>query len=285
MVSLSLQSHFAPQITRMALRILTCGTAEYKEWFFVNIYTKKSQWDKPTEPVYPPGENPDGPSDAPPSYNHDEAKPVAAEKTGLSTNNPYAMHGAVGASSAQDITEDEKLARKLQEEENAKLGNRGESDAYYGAGPGAAGPPGYGPQPGQYGGPSSSYDQALPPRPEEKGKSKGLFGKLLGKSSHKPTYAAYPQQQQQYYPPQQPPYGYPQQGYYQQGPPGRRPGGGGLGVGTGAALGVGAGLLGGALIADAATDGFGGDDGGDYGGGDDGGGGDFGGGDFGGGDF
>jgi hypothetical protein len=32
--------------------------SEYKEWFFVNIYTKKSQWDKPTEPVYPP--NSDG---------------------------------------------------------------------------------------------------------------------------------------------------------------------------------------------------------------------------------
>merc|ERR1711939_955237 len=27
---------------------------QYSEWFYVNIYTKKSQWDKPTEPVYPP---------------------------------------------------------------------------------------------------------------------------------------------------------------------------------------------------------------------------------------
>ncbi|KFY87913.1 hypothetical protein V500_06690, partial [Pseudogymnoascus sp. VKM F-4518 (FW-2643)] len=27
---------------------------QYKEWFYVNIYTKKSQWDKPTAPVYPP---------------------------------------------------------------------------------------------------------------------------------------------------------------------------------------------------------------------------------------
>merc|ERR1711939_811269 len=36
---------------------------QYSEWFYVNIYTKKSQWDKPTEPVYPP------PSDgAPPSW-------------------------------------------------------------------------------------------------------------------------------------------------------------------------------------------------------------------------
>ncbi|UKZ64393.1 uncharacterized protein TrAtP1_005608 [Trichoderma atroviride] len=39
---------------------------QYKEWFYVNLYTKKSQWDKPTHPVYPEGEAP--PSDPPPGY-------------------------------------------------------------------------------------------------------------------------------------------------------------------------------------------------------------------------
>ena len=31
----------------------------YKEWFFVNVYTKRSQWDKPTRPVYAPHERRD----------------------------------------------------------------------------------------------------------------------------------------------------------------------------------------------------------------------------------
>ncbi|KAG8423237.1 hypothetical protein J3458_000146 [Metarhizium acridum] len=35
---------------------------QYKEWFYVNVYTKKSQWEKPTAPVFPVDENtPDDP--------------------------------------------------------------------------------------------------------------------------------------------------------------------------------------------------------------------------------
>lgn len=54
---------------------------EYKEWFYVNVYTKKSQWDKPTHPVYAGG----APSDAPPSYQSSSAELPAREpkKTGL----------------------------------------------------------------------------------------------------------------------------------------------------------------------------------------------------------
>ncbi|KAF1990648.1 hypothetical protein K402DRAFT_444066 [Aulographum hederae CBS 113979] len=287
---------------------------QYKQYFYVNLHTKQSQWDLPTAPATGPGDDLPPPG-APPSYDHGSTPSMGHEKsglhdqkTGLSSNNPYAPGGSgpAGASSHQNISEDERLARELQAEEDARMhggapgGDRGASDSYYGqGGPGGAGQypsqPGYGqqsPPPGQYG-------QQLPPRPEEnsKGKSKGGFlGKLLGKaggSSSRPhgqqQYGGYPQQQGQHfgggYPPQGQYGGYPQQGYggypQQQQMAGRRPGGG-MGAAGGLALGAGAGLLGGALIGDAIADDGGGDDG-DYGGGDDGGGGDFGG--DGGGDF
>jgi len=252
--------------------------AQYSEWFYVNTYTKKSQWDLPTTPVYPQGGGGDAPpGGAPPGYDQGSAKLVGPEKGGY------------------DPSEDEKLARKLQEEENARAnvggsgppaGNRGESDAYYGGGGPGAGPPGYGqspqpqygqqqgggypPQPGypqQYGAPSPQPQGMYgdPNGPGAQGvqgqEKKGLLGKLFGGKK--------PQQQQQ-------------QGYgnpYAQ--PGKKPGGIGAG---GLALGAGGGLLGGALLASAMDGhhggggyggggyggGYGGDDGG-YGGGDDGG--------------
>ncbi|KAF2097431.1 hypothetical protein NA57DRAFT_58020 [Rhizodiscina lignyota] len=269
---------------------------QYKEWFYVNIYTKRSQWERPDEPVYPP---PSGDPDAPPSYDPHAAQHLGPEKTGLSSNNPYGP-GGPGSSSHQDITEDERLARQLQEEENARGGgsDRGASDSYYSHG-------------GSYGGSPQPqhYNDQLPPRPDDTArgsKGKGFLGKLLGGKSPKPQYGQQypPPQQQSYYqggppqgqyggpPPGQyggPQYGgYPQQGYYQQpqySPPpqqygGRQSGGGGLGVGTAAALGVGGGLLGGVLLGEAIDGGDGGGDGGGDDGGGDGGGGDFGGGDF-----
>ncbi|KAF2471264.1 uncharacterized protein BDR25DRAFT_25096 [Lindgomyces ingoldianus] len=125
---------------------------QYSEWFYVNIYTKKSQWDKPDEPVYPPGEAPDSP---PPSARQ----------------------------SANDISEDERLARQLQDEEYARVsahsaygGDRGAADAYYTQG----GPP----QLGQYG---YEHQQAIYPNSSQtahKGKTKsGFLGKLLGKAA------------------------------------------------------------------------------------------------------
>jgi len=249
---------------------------QYKEWFYVNTYTKQSQWDKPTEPIYPPDEG--APAGPPPSYNHGDAKAVEAEKAGLSSNNPYASATGGRAGSSHDVSEDERLARQLQEEENARAQgrptSRGGSDSYYQQQAAYGQPAGYG-QPG-YTMPAGS------PLPDDKGKSKGGFlGKLLGKSSHSKPQYGYPQQQQYYggappgqyggYPPQQGYYGqgYPQQQY---GPPRKS----GMGVGSAAALGVGGGLLGGVLLGEAME---GGDDGGD--GGDDGGYGDDGG-DFGG---
>jgi hypothetical protein len=217
-------------------------TDQYKEWFYANIYTKQTQWDKPTEPVYPPG------GDVPPSYDSNSARPGGAEKTG---GTGAAIFGAgAGAGAGSSLSADEELARKLQAEENARAhggavdaSRMGAADGYYNQG----GAPQYGQQPAGYqqqpgyamGAPG--YDQQQP------GKSKGaggLLGKLLGKgkSSH-PQPGYYPQQQQQ----QQGYGGYPQQQYMA---PGRRPGGG-MGMMGGAALGAGGGLLGGVLLADA----------------------------------
>ncbi|KAF2734868.1 hypothetical protein EJ04DRAFT_576568 [Polyplosphaeria fusca] len=272
---------------------------QYSEWFFVNIYTKKSQWDKPDTPVYPPGEQPLA-LDAPPTYAPSKS-PAPTDEKRLASNNPYA--GEVRKS--QDISEDERLARQLQEEENARAhgsaaGDRGAADNYYqqgGYGQGNMYPP---QSESPYPHSQSPYQQSQSPYPQqgyegEKGKSKGGFlGKLLGKSSSKPSYGSPALHQQGPY--QQPGYGAPGGGYYNQGQPGpgyypqqqmygqpgrKKPG---MGAGGAAALGVGGGLLGGALIGSALAGDGGdtyvenndyGDDGGDFGGDD--GGGDFGG--------
>ncbi|KAF2397216.1 hypothetical protein EJ06DRAFT_533404 [Trichodelitschia bisporula] len=275
---------------------------QYKEWFYVNIYTRKSQWDRPTEPIYPPGESasdvpPGGP---PPSYGPAGEQHVGPEKGGLGANNPYAPGNA--ESTKQNVEDDEALARRLQAEEDsmAQARRSGAASDFY-----AQGQPPYTqlPAASPYG---SSSASPFVPQEQDRTKGKGGFlSKLLGKGKQpsqqvypaQPGYGqgGYPQQYpQQYQPYQQYPQQYPQQ--YAQ--PGRRPGGGGMGMAGGAALGVGAGLLGGALLADAAHDGgdggghggddgggYGGDDGGGFGGDDGGGGGDFGGGDFGGGGF
>jgi len=245
---------------------------QYKEWFYVNIYTKKSQWEKPTKPIYAPDE--EAPAGPPPLYNQGDAKPVEAEKSGLSSNNPYAS-ATGGVGSSHDISEDERLARKLQEEENARAQDRptsrGASDSYYQQQAAYGQPAGYG-RP-EYT-PTGSPMPMGPPFPEDKGKAKGGFlGKLLGKGSHpKPQYDGYPPQQQYYGGPPQGQYGGypPQQGYYQGYPPQQQygpPKKSGMGVGTAAALGVGGGLLGGVLLGEAiegGDDGGYGDDGGDF---------------------
>ena len=277
---------------------------QYHEWFFVNVYTKQSVWEKPTEPVYPPGEAP--PSGAPPGYSGGGAASHVtgtSEKSTFSSNNPY------GTSQQPGISEDEKLARRLQEEEHARAGRlsgdtRGASNDYYGgqppagyggsSGPSVAGAPhsgGY-PAPGGYSQEQQQQQQphyqspATPSYQDDQNrgsnKSKGgILGKLLGKASGHSGSSRPPQQygQQGY---GQPGYGggggYGGQGMYQQPgygmPPGRRPGGGGMGAG-GLAMGAGAGLLGGALLGSAMADDGDtyvennyGDDGGDMGGGD-----------------
>ena len=189
--------------------------------------------------------------------------------------------------SSHPISEDEKLARQLQAEEESKAGgsSRGAADSYYGQqgpspGYGGGAQYGAGSSPGPYGQPpGASYDQQLPPRPDSKTKG-GFLGKVFGKHSAPPAHQQpYPQQgyaggyPQQGYPPQQyggaPPGGYyggqPQYAQQQAAPPKKH----GLGTAGGAALGLGGGLLGGALLGEALSDGGG--DGGDDGGGDGGG--------------
>lgn len=257
----------------------------------MNIETGKSQWDRPEAPT----PRPDGPppGDAPPSYHHaGPADPAAVASAGdkkhtMASNNPYNPSNASQGTASPRVDDDARLAAKLQAEEDARAagGSRGAG------GPGAAGD--YysepsGPQAGYAPGPSSQS-----PMPEQKRSKGGFLSKLMGKSSgsssrpQQPQYASYPQQQPQGayyggYPPQQPGYGYPpggyggypqQGGYYPQQPP-RRQGGGGMGTAGAAALGVGGGLVGGMLLADAMEDHHDYDDGGGYDGGD---GGDFGG--------
>lgn len=262
---------------------------QYKEWFYVNVYTKKSQWDKPTDPVFPVGEN--APHDPPPGYEPGSNAPLTADDKKQPYATPAATaHGAASSYSVAAVDEDAKLAARLQAEEDAKAR----------ATPGGPQPPaGYG-GPGFYssptgaGGGSSSgnspypveqYPQELPPRYRDKAKAGGFLGKLFkkGKTGGGFSPQPQPQPQQGYYqspPPQQPHYGGGYPGYgplptmaggsyggyggqpymqQQQQPPsqqaGRKPGMGGMGMGlAGGALGLGAGVLGGALIADAIHD-------------------------------
>ncbi|KAK4130925.1 hypothetical protein BT67DRAFT_205987 [Trichocladium antarcticum] len=268
---------------------------QYKEWFYVNIYTKKSQWDKPTEPARPPQADGGAPAGgAPPSYtpggSSSHNPPTGDAKTNpydshatsnRNSNNPYINHSTKPGSAHTHEDEDARLARQLQAEEDARA--RGASP--------------YGGQ--QHSQQHSPFPGQLPPRPDalDRGKNSssggagGFLGKLLGKKPgaggylpqhgggagyhpQQQQYGGYPQpqQQQQYggYPPQ---HGYPpQQGYggggpgygqqhgyggggygqQQQYPP--KKGGGGMGMAGGAALGLGAGVLGGVLIADAMND-------------------------------
>ena len=271
--------------------------------FYVNTYTKRSQWDKPTEPAQPPSFEA-APEGAPPGYASGPHAPAVSDtkRAPLDTNNPYNAHGGSGESDAA-------LAARLQAEEDARarhgqMNSRGANDEFYGGGPHEPNDPAM--TGGHLGAPSSGgqYGQpAISPGGTDRGKSGGGFlGKLLGKASGKQSAPygqqnygqqggygyqqgqGYPQQgyPQQGYGPPQGGYGYPQPGYggggYMQQQQQKKSGGmGGMG---GAALGLGGGLIGGALLADAFED-HDQDNSGDYGGG--GGGDDYGGGD--GGDF
>jgi len=250
--------------------------SEYKEWFYVNVYTKQSTWEKPTEPARR-GDDDVPPHMPPPSYNagpNAHANTEGDVKRHLESNNPY----------NQNVKEsDEALARRLQEEENHHNRDRGASNDYYGGGGAGYGQnqttTGYGQSQQQPPGIQGGYPGAPSPNPLDQNrgqKSGGLFGKLkdkLGASQQgqRPmgspmmgyNAGGYPQQQY----PQQGGYGgYPQQGYG--GYPQQGYGGGygqqpmyaqqqkksGLGVGGAAALGVGGGLIGGMLLADGIED-------------------------------
>ncbi|KAI9851671.1 MAG: hypothetical protein M1824_002583 [Vezdaea acicularis] len=284
---------------------------EYKEWFYVNTYTKVSTWDKPSSPALPPSSSEHLPPSGPPPSYTGSGPPTTTEKDPTNKNNPFTKD----TPQPHDLDADEAFARKLQAEEDARAnpttaaskpgGNtpdaRGASSDYYNnSGPSNSNlQPPYGSAPG------------LEPEQGSSGtgkssKSGGLLGKLLGKATGRMSGAGagasgaaaygHPQQQgygygggygqqQQGYGPQQPGYG---PGYGQQAPPRKSGGMGMLGAG---ALGVGGGLLAGGLLAEGldhddnngygndggygSDGGYGGGGGDDYGGGDFGGGGDF----------
>ncbi|CAF9908261.1 MAG: hypothetical protein GOMPHAMPRED_006114 [Gomphillus americanus] len=237
--------------------------AQYNEWFYVNHFTKASQWEKPTEPARDPNSSGAAPPHSPPpSYLPSSANTTTANEK-ENPNNPYNQSHA-----KQNVDADARYAAQLQAEENARLanarptsstgGSRGAADSFYNQPSGNNS--GYGGQQNYQGSPSSppGYGQQQQGAPQQDGK-RGLFSKLLGKSSH-PQYSQqpqgygqpqYPPQGQYYgqgYPPQQSYYG-PPQPQYQQAPQKS----GGIGAG-GALLGAGAGLVGGALLMDAFED-------------------------------
>ncbi|KMK59186.1 WW domain-containing protein [Aspergillus fumigatus Z5] len=261
----------------------------YKQWFFVNLHTGKSQWERLEGPAQKEEQHAP-PSGPPPSY--DDSGPAnpsvqaaaTDDKKTLGSNNPYNQ-----ADPSNDTLEsDARLAAQLQAEEDARAQSRspvhpGAAADYYSGSSRPLSSAGY--QPSQ--GPA--------PAPEPK-RSRGFLSKLMGKSSSSsgsPHFGRPPiAQQQSYgyqqggyygggYPPQPHPAGYgypqyqPQGGHYPGAVPPRR--GGGMGTAGAAALGVGGGLLGGALLAEAFDDDHGdtiinnyGDNySGDFGGGDD----------------
>ncbi|KAI2794271.1 hypothetical protein POX_a00863 [Penicillium oxalicum] len=283
----------------------------YQTWFYIDTATGKSQWERPEGPPAPSGP----PSGPPPQDHHQHPSPTISgdHKQAMASNNPYNPANQSNNTLDEDARLAAKL--QAEEDSRARsssaAGDRGTASDYY-AGTGA-GDSSQGQVPPGYGGAGQGSSQSQSPMPEQKRSKGGFLSKLLGKasgsgssSSSRPPfgqqypsqqYGGYPQQGPPQgpggghygggYPPQQPGYGgyppqmgygggYPPQaggGYYQQQPP--RRGGGGMGTAGAAALGVGGGLLGGMLIADAIDDhdDYGG--GGDYGGGDDFGGGDF----------
>ncbi|GKZ60569.1 hypothetical protein BDQ94DRAFT_170827 [Aspergillus welwitschiae] len=266
----------------------------YKQWFYVDLRTGRSQWERPEGPTYmedsqrppsgpPPSYDASGPGDRP-------ASAAAGDKKPLGSRNPY------NSQPDSTLESDARLAAQLQAEEEARARRRspvppaqaqsGAASDYYAENSRVQSPQG----------------SSTSPAPKQE-RSRGFLGKLMGRHSggsssgggggggasysRPPQQAAYGYPQAGYggYPPQQAGYGYPsypaQGGYYpQQQAPQRRHNG--MGTAGAAALGVGGGLLGGLLLADAVEDlghDFDGPPPGDFGGGD------FGGGDFGGDDF
>ncbi|KMW68818.1 hypothetical protein BDDG_13050 [Blastomyces dermatitidis ATCC 18188] len=209
------------------------------------------------------------------------ASPSASTPLKLGSNNPYNparqrnSSGPETHTSIDDkmIAEDAKLATKLQaeEDERAWQGRDQGQQTYAGS-----------PQP---------QSQTLSPPSHETKKSRsrsgsGFLGKLISKASskvhhgtssgtgsgfaspdhHQQPYQQQQQQQQQYQRPYSAPYGYsgypaggaglygPQQPYMYGQRPRQRRGMGGIGPGGAAALGLGGGLLGGAMLANAIGD-------------------------------
>lgn len=235
----------------------------YKEWFYINLLTGKSQWERPRAPARA---DPDGglsSSEPPPSYESDVSNSAAAsvqdkKSMALGSNNPYNRAETNDGSPDSD-------AAKLQAKEDAGS-SRLQS-----------------PQKQEYG--TAPRSTAVPEQHQKQpSNKKGFFSKLMGKSSHRhghqsqapgynrpqeyqqetqyrypqpiynvPPQRVYPGQYPEgYYTPPQPAYGY--GGGYGPQPYYSRQSGSGMSTGMATAMGVGGGLLGGLLLADIADD-------------------------------
>ncbi|KAK5086152.1 WW domain-containing protein wwm1 [Exophiala xenobiotica] len=217
---------------------------QYQEYFYVNLYTKQSTWERPTVPASAGG-------DMPPSYTSGGHAPLSDTKGHMGSNNPY------------NTESDEAMARRMQEDERAHGSNHGANNNYYGSGPTP-----------QHGGYSGAPEYAQHETGADRGhKSGGLMGKLKDKlqSSGAGGHhgAGYPQQgyggHHGGYPAQPMGYG----GHHGQPMMGGMGGGmygqpmrqkRGMGAGRGAALGLGGGLLGGMMLGNAMDGDMGGDD-------------------------
>ncbi|KAI4152111.1 MAG: hypothetical protein LQ340_003096 [Diploschistes diacapsis] len=171
--------------------------SQYSEWFYVNVHTRASQWDKPTAPVSDPN-NTDPLFSPPPAYTPSTAASSGALSPGPhptkgNPNNPYGQ--PLRAQTPNDIDADARLAAQLQAEEEARAaaasgtgrqpasrGPGGAADSYYTEG--GANRPGSG-----YGGGQPN----LQPQPEQPQK-RGLLDKLTGRSHH--YQGSFPAQQQ-----------------------------------------------------------------------------------------
>lgn len=281
--------------------------------YFVNLHTGKSQWERPEVPAEKEEQLHSPPDEPPPSYEDSGDLSSTPGDQKLSSNNPYNARGSHTPRNDDTVESDARLAARLQAEENARsTGSHAERQQQ----PGAA-TDYY--QDSTGGSPAAAQQSSLAPEAAERGgrgRSRSFLSKLMGKASggssssgggysggygggYSGGYGRPPPG-----PPIQSSYGYPPGGGgfyggypaqtqmgYGYSPMGMGMGGmggggypprrqGGMGNAGAAALGVGGGLLGGALLADAFED-HGdtyvnndyGDGGGDGGGGDDGGGG------------
>jgi len=253
---------------------------KHKSWFFVNLRTGVSQWEDPGNLQ----------ADAPPSYEQSGPRksPIPEKKSGFPSNNPYGDSSST--SRAPDTSEDARLAAKLQAEEDARargassgVGRTRDASSTYFNNQGSQ---------AESEQPIYGQSQVLSRGQQGGGQQRGLLGKIFGgnrndyqndynnSGNYGPPGGGYPPQQGYGGPPPPVGYGgYPPPGNYGGYPPpggyGGYPPPGGYGYGPpppqqyyqepqrqhssmgglgGAALGVGGGLLAGALITDAIDD-------------------------------
>jgi hypothetical protein len=234
---------------------------KYSEWFYINTVTKKSQWDKPTEPVYPP--QTDGAPEAPPPKKEKKEDKKEGKKDVDKEEKKDAKDNKKEKGS--DVTKTKDLADSTRE---LNL-NGGASDKANYQPPQMTAQQQYENTPMPPGYENQMYGQPSPQPQPSKGGARGLFDRFTGGSPQpqpqpqqwQQQYQPSPQGQNGYIPPpdqhmyqQQPNYGYPPPQQQQPTPPPAQEKAakkkGGMGFMGKAALGLGGGLVGGMVLTD-----------------------------------